>query len=92
MDISEFFFVIGKWFLLIFQVNVGGCDIFIDGISFQLKFDIFENLFLVFGCINNGKLYFGCFLVFWKVYLILLDKLDDHFEKDIFYVDVSCLC
>ena len=58
-DISELPSATGKWLLSILQANAGGRDILVDGISFQPKFDIFENLPLASGRINNGKLHLG---------------------------------
>lgn len=58
-DISELPSATGKWLLSILQANAGGRDILIDGISFQPKFDIFENLPLASGRINNGKFTLG---------------------------------
>lgn len=61
--------------------DAGGRDILVDGISFQPKFDIFENLPLASGRINNGKLHLGRSSVPWKAYPIPPDKPDDHLEK-----------
>ena len=80
-DISELPSATGKWLLSILQANAGGRDILIDGISFQPKFDIFENLPLASGRINNGKLHLGRSSVPWKAYPIPPDKPDDHLEK-----------
>lgn len=79
--ISELPSATGKWLLSILQANAGGRDILIDGISFQPKFDIFENLPLASGRINNGKLHLGRSSVPWKAYPIPPDKPDDHLEK-----------
>lgn len=80
-DISELPSATGKWLLSILQANAGGRDILVDGISFQPKFDIFENLPLASGRINNGKLHLGRSSVPWKAYPIPPDKPDDHLEK-----------
>lgn len=66
-DISELPSATGKWLLSILQANAGGRDILIDGISFQPKFDIFENLPLASGRINNGKLHLGRSSVPWRL-------------------------
>lgn len=73
-DISELPSATGKWLLSILQANAGGRDILVDGISFQPKFDIFENLPLASGRINNGKLHLGRSSVPWKAYPIPPDK------------------
>lgn len=80
-DISELPSATGKWLLSILQANAGGRDILIDGISFQPKFDIFENLPLASGRINNGKLHLGRSSVPWKAYPIPPDKPDDHLKR-----------
>lgn len=80
-DISELPSATGKWLLSILQANAGGRDILVDGISFQPKFDIFENLPLASGRINNGKLHLGRSSVPWKAYPIPPDKPDDHLER-----------
>ena len=80
-DISELPSATGKWLLSILQANAGGRDILVDGISFQPKFDIFENLPRALSRINNGKLHLGCSSVPWKAYPIPPDKPDDHLEK-----------